>query len=388
MGFLSRLFGWSKGPEKPAQFRSAGASQSTASSAANNKKTEQTGNPLFTNAPAHWGKMLDGFLSTNKSFVGGYEANQSIDAMEKRMHMVNSLMLLGTINETLSASLGKKVLSSYADALYECDEEYASTLCIEQLCEGGIYNLSGVVIDKSKRYAVMLFVVPTSMEYIAELKNVLMKEGYEDLIYYSQTDPASVTTQRQLDYQFLNRSSFKMEMDKQNKPRQHDTFAIWWPSEHEPKFSESFVKLGVESYLGLMDDYHSYVLGKLSAAFGLTKEDNRTMLPEYDEVTIEGPGGVQIVVSLSRAGGIHFHFPAIPKYARYRDNFIRAYQRLCSSLRSQIDEGNFPKDDYGQGSSIDWFLQLVRLRVAANHDNLPIGRIGHADLKMEKWRFN
>jgi hypothetical protein len=83
-------------------------------------------------------------------------------------------------------------------------------------------------------------------------------------------------------------------------------------------------------------------------------------MPSYDEVIMEGPEGVEIILSLSEERGINFHFPMLERYEKYRNNFIKTYIEFCYDIRAQIVENDFPKDDFGHPSSLEWYTNLLK----------------------------
>ena len=347
MGFFSKLFG----QETKTQQKVRKVHDTT---------TKKVGKPFFTNAPENWGIITDEFLQTNQSFVKSYDANANGDVDNHRMFMVNALMLIGTITETFKKNVNTKIQASYTDALLGCKDQYATSICVQKLFDKGVINTSGIVIDDYERYAVMLFVQPTPMSYINELKALFLADGYKDLIYFSQTDPNTVTGNQDIRFDNFNAQSFSFSPEKQGKSnRKHYQYAMWWPSEQEPDFLRSEMKENIETYLQLFDNYNSYALGLLSFAFNLKKDTNRTKLPEYDEVTIQGPEGVEIIITLSQTKGINYHFPILPEYEVYRNRFIKVYLIFASKIKAQIDKNNFPKDDFGHASTLDWYHELI-----------------------------
>lgn len=322
-------------------------------------KTPQ-GQPLFTNAPAHWGIVTDEFLGTNAEIANGW-AGSNAQHNKRQRFMTNSLVLSGSIGNALAPlNNGVKPYSSYGDGLHEFKEPYATSCCIEKLFSKGIIKINAIIIDNYQRYGVVLFDSPTPMTYYQELRDLFLEDGYKDLIYYAVADPATVTQEAALVFSNFDKRSFNFDATKQGaQDRKFDEYALWWASVNEPDFLNSRICKDVGIYLDILDHHHSYALGVLSMAFGRAKDNTRTRLPEYEQVLLHGPEEVEILMTLSESRGIHFHFPVNERYEHYRDNFIKAYLRLCYELRAQILEGDFPPDDFGQPSSYEWFKSLV-----------------------------
>ena len=323
------------------------------------KNKKPPGQPFFTNSPAHWGIITDEFLGTSAEIANGWSgSNQQHN--KKQRFMTNSLMLAGSIGDALAAlNKGVKPYSSYGDGLHEFKEAFATSCCIDKLFSKGIIKINGIIIDNYQRYGVVLFDSPTSMKYYEELRDLFLEDGYQDLIYYAVVDPATVTQEQTLVFSNFEQQSFRFDVTKQGaQDRKFDEYALWWASINQPDFLDSSVCKDVGIYLDILDHHHSYALGVLSMAFGLKKDNTRTRLPEYDQVLLHGAEQVEILMTLSESRGIHFHFPLNERYEHYRDNFIKAYLRLCYDLRAQILEGDLPHDDFGQPSSYEWFKSL------------------------------
>jgi hypothetical protein len=355
MGFFSRLFGWNKEELFPED-----NSTPIDNSIYEYKEPELGGTPFYTNAPKHWGTITDDFLDSNKNFSQTFDDKTSDVILEKRMFMVNSLVLLGKINDALQKINKDKVHTSYRDALLEEEYQYATSCCIEKLFSKGIISINGVVIDNYKRYAVLLFLKPTPLSYVEALKPYFEEEGYEDLIYFAQQDPTTVTEEKSLKFEGFTKNCFGFNKEKQGLPfRKYTEYAMWWQG-IDTDFDSSSMKKDIKTYLDLLDFHNSYALGVLSFAFNLKEDNSRTLMPSYDEVIMEGPEGVEIILSLSEERGINFHFPMLERYEKYRNNFIKTYIEFCYDIRAQIVENDFPKDDFGHPSSLEWYTNLLK----------------------------
>lgn len=343
------------------------------------------GNPFYTNAPAHWGTVTDEFLKSNREFSRTYDHKSDDVTVKLRSRMVNALTLMGKINEGLEKKNGQKVYTSYSDALLNYTEPYATTCCIEKLFDKGTISITGIAIDNHERYAVMLFDAPTPMKYIDELRVYFLKDGYKDLIYFSVDDPNQVTENVTLKFEDFNKSCFSVDQKKQGRNNwAYESYAMWWASEQETNFNSAVIKDDIRLSLDLLDFHNSYALGILSFAFGLKDDNNRTRLPDYDEVVATGPEGVQIIITLSRAYGINFHFPMLPKFESYRNSFMKVYVNFCYGIRAQILEHNLPNDDFDTTSTLAWYQQLLDASTGSAKDIQAIGRL----TKTEKFLLN
>lgn len=343
------------------------------------------GNRFYTNAPEHWGVITDEFLNSNREFSRSYDHKKEDTVIKRRSWMVNSLTLMGRINEELGKKNGQKVHSSYTDALLGYNEPYATSCCIEKLFEKGTISINGIAIDNNKRYAVILFDVPTPMKYIDELRVYFLADDYEDLIYFAVNDPNQVTENVTLKFENFNKSCFSFDQAKQVRNNWgYDSYAMWWASEKEPNFNVAIIKDDIRLSLDLLDFHNSYALGILSFAFGLKDNNNRTRLPEYDEIAITGPEGVEIIITLSRQYGINFHFPMLPEFESYRNRFMKVYVNFCYEIRAQILEHDLPDDDFDMTSTLAWYQQLLDASTSSTKDIQAIGRL----TKTEKFLLN
>lgn len=345
------------------------------------------GQPLFTNAPAHWGIVTDEFLGTSAEIANGWEGSNT-QHNKKQRFMTNSLMLAGSIGNALAPlNKGVKPYSSYGDGLHEFKEPYATSCCIDKLFSKGIIKINGIIIDNYQRYGVVLFDSPTPMKYYQELRDLFLENGYKDLIYYAVVDPATVTQEAALMFSNFEQRSFRFDLTKQGaQDRKFDEYALWWASIKQPDFLNSSVCNDVGICLDILDHHHSYALGVLSMAFGLKKDNTRLRLPEQEQVLLYGPEQVEILMTLSESRGIHFHFPVNERYEHYRDNFIKVYLRLCYDLRAQILEGDLPPDDFGQPSSYEWFKSLIT--EVRQKDNLVIAVGSIVKMKWNNFHLN
>lgn len=365
-------------------FRKIAAALSETNNECNVNEEKAIGKAFFTNAPLHWGAITDEFMGPNAEIANSW-AGTNQKQNQKQRFMADSLVLMGRINEALSKINLSKALTSYMDALHECKDAFATSCCINKLFEKGTIEISGIVIDNFERYGVILFYSATSIENFEELRTLFINDGYKDLIYFALEDPNLVTEQKKIQFENFNKHSFRYEVLKQGaEHRKYSEYAMWWATDTEPDFKSSSVRKNVGIYLDILDHHHSYALGILSFAFGLKQDNSRTRLPDKDLIAIEGPEGVEIMISLSESRGIHFHFPVSPRYERYRNNFIKVYVNFCYNIRAQILEHDFPKDDFGQPSSLDWYNQLLE---EADRNNGEIAAVGV--ILKEKWlNFN
>lgn len=343
------------------------------------------GNPFYTNAPEHWGIITDEFLNSNRAFSRNYDHQKDDAVINRRSWMVNSLTLMGKINDQLEKKNEQKVHTSYSDALLDYTEPYATSCCIEKLFDKGTISITGIAVDNHKRYAIILFDAPTPMRYIDELRVYFLDEGYEDLIYFAVDDPKQVTENVILKFENFNKSCFSVDRTKQGHNNwEYDSYAMWWVSEKETDFNSAVIKDDIRLSLDLLNFHNSYALGILSFAFGLKDNNNRTRLPDYDEVVILGPEGVQIIITLSRQYGINFHFPMLPKFESYRNKFMKVYVNFCYDIRAQTLEHDLPNDDFDTTSTLAWYQQLLDAGTTSDKDIQVIGRL----TKTEKFLLN
>ncbi|TDW51438.1 hypothetical protein EV144_101113 [Flavobacterium sp. 270] len=354
MSFFQKLFGIkSQGEQKNNELKQIENKQIES----NHIKT--TGNPFFTNAPKHWPVITDDFLNSNKDFSNNFDNKTGDIILKKRMFMVNSLVLMGKLNEELSVIAGKKITHSYRDSLIDNEENYATTFCIDKVFELGIIKTHGIVIENSKKYAIILFHNSESINYINELKKLFLEEGFEDLIYYATVDPASIIeiNPKEIEFETINQECFHLDKEKQSKnDRKYSQYALWCSRDSIQKFIDSKVYKSLNEYHNYCSDCYTYILGKIGFALGLNENDKRVQLPEYDELIFEGPEGVEIIMTISNKNGLNFHFPANSKFDNYRNNFLNIFTILCKTLKEQIDNENFEKDN--QIVTTEWLERL------------------------------
>ncbi|MBL7705064.1 MAG: hypothetical protein JNM21_05885 [Taibaiella sp.] len=304
------------------------------------------GNPFFTNAPIHWGIITDEFLESNTDFTQNFDEKRDDIIADKRMFMVNSLVLLGNINQNLSEKVGKKIISSYAEGLLDSKEQYATSCAIHKLLDKGIIRTNGIVIDNYEKYAVFLFTRPTSMTFIHRLREKFIENDFKDLIYYCIENPDMVNESASvaLPYIGLQKESLKLKSDQSRAQRKYNDYALWWTKNPNIIFSDTFTYKILSEYNEHCYDCNTYLLGKIGYALGLNENDKRVKMPDYDELIIEGPEDVEIIMTLSQKTGINFHFPASPLFEKYRDNFINSFVALAISIKEQVLENNFDRD--------------------------------------------
>jgi hypothetical protein len=371
--FLSSVLNLFKSPAKPADVSSERpASQPVANTAVT--ATAATGNTLFTNAPEHRGDISGDFHQDNLKRMNNWNEKQLVSSAKKQLFMLDSLLLMGMINDVMTRLSGEKQQVNFADALTECKDRYACSMCIQKLFAQGIVKINGVVIADFERYGVILLTEPTPMDYINDLRALFVEDGYKDLIYFAVVDPLLVTQPKKLKFELLDKQSFKYDATKQGvQHRKYEEYAMWWQGENDTDFETSGARKNIESSLDLLENYNSYAAGMMSYAFGRTEEYTRTRLPQQDVITIQGPENVEILFSLSASKGMYFHFPALPKYERYRDNFLKAFVDFCYDMRREIIENDLPADDFGEPSPLVWFRHLTE-EVKKNYGkNLAVG---------------
>lgn len=361
MSLFSRLFGGKK------RLDDSNNTTNTASST-ENINIEKKGNPFFTNAPHDWPVITDEFIETNMKFALNYDGNTGEKTIRKRMFMNNSLLLIGAINAYLRKKANKEIPANYLDSLLDSTDQYATSFCIDKIFKEGIIKTNGVVIDNYERYAVMLFDEPVSDNYINKLRELYIQTGFKEMVYYAVNDPKTITAEKDIEFGDLTPNSFNFNKDKQSvNDRKHSEYAVWWPGADKDNFISSEVASDMNYYLSLNSDCSTYLLGQLSFAFKIKNDNTRVALPDYDEITIEGPEGVEIIMTISNITGINFHFPVSPVFEDYRNNFIKMYIRFSEAAQQFIRENNYPKDN--PPLSTKWFSQLID-EVNLNRDRL------------------
>lgn len=351
MNFFSKLFGLKK-EQKVSNHQQAKKEQIE----------PKKGKPFFTNAPNHWGVITDEFLESNTNFTQNYDEKKGDIVVDKRMFMVNSLVLLGNINQCLSEKVGKKIFSSYSEGFLDSKEQYATSCAIHKLLDKGIIMTNGIVIDNYEKYAVFLFTKPTSITYINKLKEKFIENDFKDLIYYCVENPDIVndTESVELPYIGLQKENFKLKSDQSREQRKHNDYALWWTKNPNIVFSDTPTYKFLSKYNENCFDSNTYILGKLGYALGLNQNDQRVKMPDYDELLIEGPEDVEIIVTISQKSGINFHFPISPIFEKYRDNFINCFVEFAISIKEQVVENNFDRDI--DSTKPEWIEQTKNIK--------------------------
>lgn len=346
MNFFSKLFGFNKEKQNsiPEQVKQK---QNLASRPVEQKQIEvKKGKPLFTNAPEHWGCITDDFMDAITNFTKNFDENKSDIVFNKRLFMNNSLKLLGTINENLSIKVGKKITSSYSEGFNDSKEQYATSCAIHKLFDKGIILTNGIVIDNYEKYAIFLFTKPTSISFIDRLKDKFIEDDFKNLIYYCIENPLEIDENdfTELPYISLQKQDFRLKSDQSRENRKYNNYALWWTKNPNLIFKDTLTYELLSKFYNNCYDSTTYILGKLSYAFGLTQDEIRMKLPEYDELIIEGPEDVEIILTISEKTGINFHFPAYLAFEKYRDNFLSNFVELGLGIKTQIIEENFDRD--------------------------------------------
>jgi hypothetical protein len=294
------------------------------------------------------------------------------------MFMNNSLVLIGGINQYLMAKTGREVLSSYQESLLDCTLPYATSMCVEKVFEQGIINTNGVVIDNFNRYAVMLFTQPVSQSYIARLKELYADFGYNDVIYYALNDPSLINDDREPEFETFSNASFSLS-DSANDIacRKHAEYAVWWAGTTGETFKGSDFYKKMRHYLEINSHISTYIVGKFTKALKMKETDDRTKLPEYDEIIINGPEGVEMILTLSSVTGLNFHIPVGPEFVKYREAFISTYILYCKNMQKMAEEAGASKDT--PPLPLEWFDDLVdkTSQAGANLKSISIRREGN-----------
>ena len=340
-----------------------------------------TGDPFYSNAPEHWGTITNGFLAVSQRAGENFDHEKGGYAEQRRIWMLNSLMLCGAVNKALSQIAGEKIHISYGDAMLASNERYATSCCIEKLFVKGVISINGIIIDDYKRYGILLCEAPTPMKYIDELRKCFIEDGYTDLIYFALHDPTLVDTAVPLKFENFNANCFTFDQEKQSHHNwTYDKYAMWWASETEPTFNSAVIKDDMRLHLDLLNFHNSYALGVLSYAFGLKNDNDRVKLPDDSGVVIVGPEGVEMIMTLSTQQGINFHFPMLPQFERYRNTFIKVYTNFCYQIRAQILEHDLPDDSSHTPSTLAWYEQLLNQSTEVQNDIESIGCLTKSEL--------
>ncbi len=363
MGFFSRLFRRQKDTEAVMKIDYYELAQK-----------EIRGNRFYTNAPKHWVKINDGFLKLDDKLSVDFDGIDAEKVVNKRNAMFNSLALMNIISEYFSKLANEKVYLDFTDAMLGSAERFATSCYVYKLFDKGIFIIDGVAIWNYEKYAIILLTNDTPMSYINELRTYFVNDGYKDLIYYARKDPHLVEGTKKLEFENFNEKCFRYDADNQSlDKRKHNEYALWWAGELEKDAKSSILLKDIGVYLDLLEFYNSYLLGFLSFAFGLNREGARTKMPDHEEVVINGPEGVEIIITLSEEKGIYFHFPKHPRYEKYRNAFIKVFVNFCYKIREQIIENDLPKDDFDQQTTLEWYNQLIEKAKEHNSEVKAIG---------------
>ena len=352
-GFFSKLFG-----------RKAANSEHNKAVANILKKEKivKKGNFLFSNAPQDWRKLYASLIITSGD-------------LPKQNWMMTGLSLLGEINTNLEKALGQKVESKYADTLHNFAGKNATSFCVEILLDDGLFGLDGIVMYKGKRIPVTIYREEVSPKEIAQLDETLQKEGYEPLVWFSVYHPNDSVPIKPLQYQVVSKSFFQLNTEKQGiQNRTHDSYAMWWPSEKEKDFCNSTTRKNIDLFMKSFDKYESYGLGLLGYYLGIKEKVVRTALPPIDdEVILQGPEGVEIIMSLSINSGICFHIPAKDEFEQYRNRFYKAMADWAVEMKQGIIEEKLDQDNLVDDSAYEWFSAVCENYEVSDDESKMIG---------------
>lgn len=377
MGFFSRLFRRHKDTEPVIKIDYYELAQQ-----------EIRGNRFYTNAPKHWVKINDGFLKLDDKLSVDFDGVNTEKVVNVRNAMVNSLALMDIINEYFSKLAKEKVHFDFTDSMLGSSERFATSCYVYKLFDKGVFIIDGVAIWNYEKYAIILLTSDTPISYINELKTYFVNDGYKDLIYYAKKDPHLVEGSKKLKFENFNDKCFRYDPANQGlEQRKHNEYALWWAGELEKDVKSSILLNDIGVYLDLLEFYNSYLLGFLSFAFGLNKEVVRTKMPDYEEVAITGPEGVEIIITLSEKKGIYFHFPKHPRYEKYRNAFIKVFVNFCYKIREQIIENDLPKDDFEHHTTLEWYTQLIEEAKEHNSEIAAIGLMRKKDSNFPDYSY-
>ena len=289
------------------------------------------GTPLVGDIPLHWPNIFINDLAEGENF--------------------RSYNLLRFVSQASKAFSNSELRVVEADATLLTDE--------------GVIEIPLRVRDGDKSYDVFFYAEHTqeaAAQYLA-VKALANRTRLFNPVYYStgqlvQKAQMPLPVVARNDYLFLERSP-------EFYPEDH--YAMWWPEHDTHRFENSPASRYLDEAYKQIEGIESYVAAHIARRIELINPDKPLpRLPLPDEPlkgAARGPQGVSLMVSISKAKGIRFHFSVEHTDPIYRDRFLRLWLEHIKYMRKAIEERNLPLDIPGAERSLDWwnfFKQSMR----------------------------
>ena len=150
-------------------------------------------------------------------------------------------------------------------------------------------------------------------------------------------------------------------------------YGIWWDTSQQ---DDSAINILRETYT-LMDRIESYIAGLLVSELGLSANQGsrRIALPEKNfQVPLLAYHGAIVLMTLSAAKGIRFHFNMAHTTPFYRDCFLAAFRDFIKLYRNQIERDKAPLDHATSNSPLAWWSSMEEA-YREDSKNMVIGKI-------------
>ncbi len=307
-------------------------------------KSNGTKTLLETNAPSHWPQL---------------ESDSSFQAMENNIHkmMLSSLMYNSKIVKSVSEFYKVEPKTSYSTNVDLIEEPICGSSSIKQLTEDGIVFLNAAIKENDKKYAVLVFENGVNKATLNRANELLKPYGYEDLIWYSKSQPID-GVQIELPMYTFDKTCFHPIENYRSK---FANYAMWWSSPGQSNFTISSECSSITKFYQAIENYEMAINGLFGVILKLHPQIDYVELPDELLVPIHGPSSEVLLLRVSKERGFNFYFPVNERMSVYRKDFLREMTSfICESMDMLKESGYKPQTTVSE--PLNWWNKRMELQ--------------------------
>ncbi|MCA9486910.1 hypothetical protein H6501_04535 [Candidatus Woesearchaeota archaeon] len=251
------------------------------------------------------------------------------------------------------------------------------------LDEKGILDVPCEISIGTKQLFVFLYpqVNNTFAEKYKGIQNFVKKNFKKEFCYYAPD---------KLNSNVISKSPFRkfLASDLRKVDEIPDgTYAMWWPTEEEKKYSYSKAQNFISQAYTSLNGIETPIFGFFLNSLGFSETINRVSLPEEGfVVAVEGPENEIFLFCVSQEKGISFRFNPKTTSTKYRDNFLKAFSEFVKKGRKELEKDELVLDKHYNHGSISWYKSMEKTTVEEEKKGVQFKGIGitHIDKKNEE----
>lgn len=154
-------------------------------------------------------------------------------------------------------------------------------------------------------------------------------------------------------------------------------YAMWFPSQSEPAFSESKTRQNLRRIYKKITGIETYILAVLLRRLEVVDQEvMRVRFPnELATFPVVGPKEQTFVLSASQEKGIRFHFHRQHTSAEDRNQILEGFLALIENMKDAVAHADVKLDETIEESPAQWWAYCERV-IALKEREGPVQAVG------------